>query len=158
MDKIFTKNIEHESAVKHVTGNAIYTDDISEPKNLLHAVIGYSNCSKGVIKKIDYKDVLSSEGVVDIITEKDIEGINDVGPIFKGDKIFTSKKINTKNTHGTGCTLSSAIATFYSCGKSIMKSCELGINYVNSAIKFNPKFGKGHGPINHLNSLIIKKN
>ena len=93
MDKIFTKNIEHESAVKHVTGKAIYTDDISEPKNLLHAVIGYSNCSKGVIKKIDYKDVLSSEGVLDIITEKDIEGINDVGPIFKGDKIFTSKNI-----------------------------------------------------------------
>ena len=93
MDKIFTKNIEHESAVKHVTGKAIYTDDISEPKNLLHAVIGYSNCSKGVIKKIDYKDVLSSEGVVDIITEKDIEGINDIGPIFKGDKIFTSKNI-----------------------------------------------------------------
>ena len=93
MDKIFTKNIEHESAVKHVTGKAIYTDDISEPKNLLHAVIGYSNCSKGVIKKIDYKDVLSSEGVVDIITEKDIEGINDVGPIFKGDRIFTSKNI-----------------------------------------------------------------
>ncbi len=93
MDKIFTKNIEHESALKHVTGKAIYTDDISEPKNLLHAVIGYSNCSKGVIKKIDYKDVLSSEGVVDIITEKDIEGINDVGPIFKGDKIFTSKNI-----------------------------------------------------------------
>ena len=93
MDKIFTKNIEHESAVKHVTGKAIYTDDISEPKNLLHAVIGYSNCSKGVIKKIDYKDVLSSEGVVDIVTEKDIEGINDVGPIFKGDKIFTSKNI-----------------------------------------------------------------
>ena len=93
MDKIFTKNIEHESAVKHVTGKAIYTDDISEPKNLLHAVIGYSNCSKGVIKKIDYKDVLSSEGVVDIITEKDVEGINDVGPIFKGDKIFTSKNI-----------------------------------------------------------------
>ena len=93
MDKIFTKNIEHESAVKHVTGKAIYTDDISEPKNLLHAVIGYSNCSKGVIKKIDYQDVLSSEGVVDIITEKDIEGINDVGPIFKGDKIFTSKNI-----------------------------------------------------------------
>ena len=93
MEKTFTKNIEHESALKHVTGKAIYTDDISEPKNLLHAVIGYSNCSKGVIKKIDYKDVLSSEGVVDIITEKDIEGINDVGPIFKGDKIFTSKNI-----------------------------------------------------------------
>ena len=93
MDKIFTKNIEHESAIKHVTGRAIYTDDIPEPRNLLHAVIGYSNFSRGIIKKINYDEVYKSEGVIDIITEKDIEGINDVGAIFKGDKIFTSKDI-----------------------------------------------------------------
>ena len=71
-------------------------------------------------------------------------------------KIFESKKFITKNTHGTGCTLSSAITTFYSCGKSIKKSCELAIKYVNSAIKSNPKLGKGHGPINHLNSIIVR--
>ncbi|MBT6197475.1 MAG: molybdopterin-dependent oxidoreductase, partial [Pelagibacteraceae bacterium] len=93
MDKLFTKNIEHESAKKHVTGKAIYTDDIPEPQNLLHAAIGYSNCSKGIIKKIDLTDVINSEGVIDVITEADIKGVNDVGPIFKGDKIFTSKEI-----------------------------------------------------------------
>ncbi|WP_440930616.1 bifunctional hydroxymethylpyrimidine kinase/phosphomethylpyrimidine kinase [Candidatus Pelagibacter sp.] len=71
-------------------------------------------------------------------------------------KIFESKKFITKNTHGTGCTLSSAITTFYSCGKSIKKSCELAIKYVNSAIKSNPKLGKGHGPINHLNSILMR--
>ena len=71
-------------------------------------------------------------------------------------KIFESKKFITKNTHGTGCTLSSAITTFYSCGKSIKKSCELAIKYVNSAIKSNPKLGKGHGPINHLNSILVR--
>lgn len=71
-------------------------------------------------------------------------------------KIFESKKFITKNTHGTGCTLSSAITTFYSCGKSIKKSCELAIKYVNSAIKNNPKLGKGHGPINHLNSILVR--
>ena len=70
-------------------------------------------------------------------------------------KVFNSKRYKTKNTHGTGCTLSSAIATFLSCGKPIKKSCELGIKYVNSAIKTNPKYGKGHGPINHLNSIKI---
>ena len=43
--KIFIKNVEHESAVKHVTGRAIYTDDISEPRNLLHAAIGFSPVS-----------------------------------------------------------------------------------------------------------------
>ena len=71
-------------------------------------------------------------------------------------EIFESKKFITKNTHGTGCTLSSAITTFYSCGKSIKKSCELAIKYVNSAIKSNPKLGKGHGPINHLNSISVR--
>ena len=70
-------------------------------------------------------------------------------------KIFNSRRYKTKNTHGTGCTLSSAIATFLSCGKPIKKSCELGINYVNSAIKTNPNYGKGHGPINHLNTMNI---
>ena len=72
-------------------------------------------------------------------------------------KIFNSPRLKTKNTHGTGCTLSSAVATFFSCGKSIKKACELGIKYVNSAILTNPKYGKGHGPINHLNSIEIYK-
>ena len=70
-------------------------------------------------------------------------------PGLSNDKIniFNSKKIVTKNTHGTGCTLSSAITTFYSCGKTLKKSCELGINYVNHAIMTSPNYGKGHGPI-----------
>ena len=72
-------------------------------------------------------------------------------------KIFKNKKFLTKNTHGTGCSLSSAIATFLSCGKLLNKSCELGIKYVNEAIRSNLNYGKGHGPINHLNSLTIKK-
>jgi hydroxymethylpyrimidine kinase/phosphomethylpyrimidine kinase len=72
-------------------------------------------------------------------------------------KIFNSPRYKTKNTHGTGCTLSSAITTFLSCGKPIKKSCELGIKYVNSAIKTNPNYGKGHGPINHLSTMSINR-
>ena len=72
-------------------------------------------------------------------------------------KIFNNKRYQTKNTHGTGCTLSSAITTFLSCGKPIKKSCELGINYVSSGIRTNPKYGKGHGPINHLHTINIER-
>ena len=72
-------------------------------------------------------------------------------------KIFKSIRHKNKNTHGTGCTLSSAITTFLSCGKPLKKSCELGIKYVNSCIKSNPKYGKGHGPIKHLNTVSINK-
>ena len=68
---------------------------------------------------------------------------------------FKSKRINSTRTHGTGCTLASAITTFYSCGRTLNKSCEIGINYVNHAIKNGPNYGKGHGPINHINNIKI---
>ena len=76
----------------------------------------------------------------------------------KEEKIFKSKKISTKNTHGTGCTLSSAIATYFSCGKTLKKSCGMAINYVNHSIGTGPKYGKGHGPINHISVIDINKN
>ena len=83
--------------------------------------------------------------------------MNDVLLNKKITKVFRSKKYKSRNTHGTGCTLSSAIATNLSCGKDLIKSCELGIKYVNEAIKSNLKLGKGNGPINHLNSFTINK-
>ena len=83
--------------------------------------------------------------------------VNDILMNKKITRIFRSKRYNSKNTHGTGCTLSSAIATYLSCGKGLIKSCDLGIKYVNEAIKSNLILGKGNGPINHLNSFIINK-
>ena len=71
--------------------------------------------------------------------------------------LFKNQKFVTKNTHGTGCTLSSAIATYLSRGKVLKKACELGIKYVNQSIGSNLNYGKGNGPVNHLNSIIIKK-
>jgi len=83
--------------------------------------------------------------------------VKDVLVNKKDIKVFNNIRIRTKNTHGTGCTLSSAIATFLSCGKTVKKSCELGIKYVSLAINSNPNYGKGHGPINHLNSVKVDK-
>ena len=68
-----------------------------------------------------------------------------------------NRRIATSNTHGTGCTLSSAISTFFACGKTLKKSCELATKYVNNSIRSNLNYGKGHGPINHLSSIIINK-
>ena len=101
--------------------------------------------------EIGAKNVLIKGGHLTSSTVQDIF-------VSKSDiKIFNSKRFNTRNTHGTGCTLSSAITTFLSCGKPIKKSCELGIKYVNFAIKTNPKYGKGHGPINHLHTINIER-
>ena len=71
--------------------------------------------------------------------------------------VLKNRRIATSNTHGTGCTLSSAISTFFSCGKTLKRSCELATKYVNNSIRSNLNYGKGHGPINHLSSIIINR-
>jgi len=83
----------HDSASKHVSGHAIYTDDIKEPYETLHGAIGYSKKAHAIIKKIDLSEVWKSEGVISIIGHNDIPGRNDVGPVFDGDPIFPSKKV-----------------------------------------------------------------
>ena len=59
----------------------------------LYGAIGLSEKAHAIIKKIDLKDVISSEGVVSVITFKDIPGRNDVGPVFDGDPIFANNKV-----------------------------------------------------------------
>ena len=83
----------HESATKHVSGYARYTDDISEPPGTLYGAIGWAKKSHAVIKKIDLDQVVKSEGVISVVTSKDIPGRNDVGPVFDGDPIFPNKKV-----------------------------------------------------------------
>ena len=82
--------------------------------------------------------------------------IFDVLATKKGIKIFKKRKIKTKNTHGTGCTLSSALATCLSQKKNIIKSCETSMRYVHDAIASAPGYGKGFGPLNHLISLNLR--
>ena len=105
-------------------------------------------------------NILLESGVKNILVKGGHRNTGIMQDVFlnkKELKIFKNKKIKTKNTHGTGCTLSSAITTFFACGKSLNKSCELGIKYVNQAIKSNLKLGKGNGPINHLNSINLNR-
>ena len=70
--------------------------------------------------------------------------------------IFPKRKIKTRHTHGTGCTLSSAIATCLSQKKNIYKSCKISLKYVDKAILTAPGYGKGFGPLNHLVSFNLR--
>ena len=88
----FNEKRIHDSAYKHVSGFAEYTDDIKEPNSTLYGAIGWSKKAHAIIKKIDLKDAISSEGVVSVVTYKDIPGRNDVGPVFDGDPIFVNNK------------------------------------------------------------------
>ena len=81
----------HESGIKHVSGKALYIDDISEPPGTLYGAIGWSKKAHAIIKKMNLNEVIKSEGVVAIVTSQDIEGRNDVGPVYDGDPIFPKK-------------------------------------------------------------------
>jgi hydroxymethylpyrimidine/phosphomethylpyrimidine kinase len=87
----------------------------------------------------------------------DSKEVQDIFVNKKEIMLIKNRRITTSNTHGTGCTLSSAISTFFACGKTLKRSCELATKYVNNSIRSNLNYGKGHGPINHLSSIIINK-
>ena len=67
--------------------------------------------------------------------------------------IFASPRINTVHTHGTGCTLASAISIGLAQGMKLGDAVQRGRNYVINAIKLAPGFGKGHGPVNHVHNI-----
>ena len=81
----------HESGTKHVSGQANYTDDILELPGTLYGAIGFSKKAHANIKKINLEKVIKSEGVISVVTSKDIPGRNDVGPVYDGDPIFPNK-------------------------------------------------------------------
>ena len=99
------------------------------------------------IKKLGCKHILLKGGHQ--TTEK-------ITSLFYSDKddfqTFESLKLNTKNTHGSGCTLSSAIASFIAQGESIDEAVTLAQNYVSEAIYHgrDVQTGKGNGPLNHF--------
>ena len=82
--------------------------------------------------------------------------IFDILATTKEIKIFSKRKIMTRNTHGTGCTVSSALATCLSQKKNIVKSCKISLKYVDKAISSAPGYGKGFGPLNHLVSFNLR--
>jgi hydroxymethylpyrimidine/phosphomethylpyrimidine kinase len=63
---------------------------------------------------------------------------------------FEADRIETKNTHGTGCTYSAAVATHLAHGKDLIEAIRAAKTYITNAIQHALDIGKGHGPTNHF--------
>ena len=72
-------------------------------------------------------------------------------------RMFESPRINSKHTHGTGCTLASAIAAGLAQGLGIEQSIARARDYVMEAIRTAPGFGAGHGPMNHSHPVSASR-
>ncbi|MDP5069273.1 MAG: molybdopterin-dependent oxidoreductase, partial [Congregibacter sp.] len=82
------QGVVHESAALHVSGEAIYIDDMMAPRGTLHAYVGLSSIAHGTIKSMCLAAVRSAPGVVDVIARDDVPGIIDIGPVFPGDPLL----------------------------------------------------------------------
>jgi hydroxymethylpyrimidine/phosphomethylpyrimidine kinase len=73
----------------------------------------------------------------------------------KGTKWYESARVDTKNTHGTGCTLSAAITACLAQGFSLEQSVGKAKIYLTKALQFGAKgnIGRGHGPVHHFYHL-----
>ena len=79
-------DLRHDSAIKHVTGRADYTDDIPEPAGTLHGYFGQSRIARGRIRSMDLSAVRAAPGVVGVLTAADIPGANDISPTGRHDE------------------------------------------------------------------------
>ena len=87
------KPLPHDSAHLHVSGTAAYTDDLPEPRDLLHVAVGMSSKAHARIRDIGVEDVLAADGVVDVCLAKHIPGENNCGPIVHDEEILATEEV-----------------------------------------------------------------
>jgi xanthine dehydrogenase large subunit len=78
--------LKHDSAEKHVAGEALYVDDIAEPAGLAHACLGLSTIAHGKLLSLDLSAVEAAPGVLAVLTANDIPGANDISSTHKHDE------------------------------------------------------------------------
>ncbi|MGQ9365951.1 bifunctional hydroxymethylpyrimidine kinase/phosphomethylpyrimidine kinase [Azospirillum sp. A39] len=81
------------------------------------------------------------------------ETVQDLLVSDDGEEVFESERLHTPHTHGTGCTLASAIAAGIAQGLGVRDAVERARAYVRKAILTAPGLGHGHGPLNHLHTV-----
>ena len=79
------QTLPHESATGHVTGQALYIDDIPEPPGLLHLFAGKADRAHALIRRLDLARVREAPGVVAVLTAADVPGVNDISPVGAND-------------------------------------------------------------------------
>jgi xanthine dehydrogenase large subunit len=76
----------HDSAAKHVAGEALYIDDVAEPAGLVHAYLGLAEIAHGRLVSLDLDPVRGAPGVLEVLTAADIPGANDISSTHRHDE------------------------------------------------------------------------
>jgi hydroxymethylpyrimidine/phosphomethylpyrimidine kinase len=136
-----------QSLIKHLVSKAtIVTPNLPEAEILTGMEIKNAEQMVAAGKKI-----LGLGAQAVLVKGGHLEGneLTDVLLSEEGVEQFHGRRIQTNSTHGTGCTLASAIACCLARGMPLRQAVMSARAYVRNAIKTAPGFGQGHGPLNH---------
>jgi xanthine dehydrogenase large subunit len=92
----------HDSADKHVSGAAIYADDVPEPRGMLHCHIALSTKARATLTKVDLSAVRTAPGVVAVLTADDIPGENNTGPVVHDEPMLAASEVTGGEVHYAG--------------------------------------------------------
>lgn len=129
--------------------------DVSEPRDVPDLIeLAKKICalgSKGVLLKGGHLPLTKDHK----IAQTPDEATTVVDVLFDGQEItlFETDFLVSKNTHGTGCSLASAIAANLAQGKDMKQAVRSAVRFVEAGIKTSFSLGKGSGPINHFHSI-----
>lgn len=93
-DHSLQKGMRNIDSYTHLRGESIYVDDVNVREGTLHGVVFDSTCAHGKIKNIDYSKALEVDGVIHILTAKDITGENQIGGIFPDEPLFAEDDVH----------------------------------------------------------------
>ncbi|KAL2002657.1 hypothetical protein VTN02DRAFT_6267 [Thermoascus thermophilus] len=112
------------------------------------------------IRELGPKNVLLKGGHLPLTKERNIAKSPEdesivIDVLYDGEKatLFETDFLTSKNTHGTGCSLASAIAANLALGKDMERAVRSAVRFVEAGIKTSFNIGKGSGPINHFHSV-----
>ena len=126
---------------------ALITPNIPEAEELTGIHIedehGMKAAAKMIVREYGAKAVLMKGG--------HMEGAAAADWLYDGSSFtaYSAERIQTKHTHGTGCTYSAAITAELAKGKSLQEAVRIGKDFVTDAIQYSLQIGKGNGPTNH---------
>jgi xanthine dehydrogenase large subunit len=92
----------HDSADKHVSGAAIYADDVPEPRGMLHCHIALSTNARATLTRVDLSAVRTAPGVVAVLTADDIPGENNTGPVVHDEPMLAASEVTGGEVHYAG--------------------------------------------------------
>jgi hydroxymethylpyrimidine/phosphomethylpyrimidine kinase len=134
-----------------IAGATVLTPNIPEAEALLgRRIAGIADMEPAAraLRALGPRIVVLKGGHLEGDTVRDV--VVDAGERY----VLESPRIATRHTHGTGCTLASAIATGIAQGMALRAAIERAHAFVQQAIRTAPGLGQGHGPLNHAHGIV----